>query len=335
SVREDMYMILVWTPQDASSPTVSSVSSTNADGTYTTGNTVAVTVTFNKVVTVTGTPQLQLETGTTDRLANYVSGSGTNTLTFNYLVQAGDASADLNYVATNSLTLNGGTIIDASLNNAVLTLPATGAANSLAGNKAIVIDTAAASGQPIANNQSVNLNENTSVVITLSGSDPNGDPIQFFIASEPTHGVLSLINPATRQVTYTPWNYYDGPDSFTFVTNDGTSDSLPATVSITVANTVTKTTSRVLVISVLGNWDTITGYFTTLAQNGVTIETGFTPVEFALNNGQQYTIAASSYGYTCFDHWLDTSSTVPTRDITVTSDTLLTAVYRTSATVCP
>ncbi|HSB57577.1 MAG TPA: hypothetical protein VLD38_07205, partial [Nitrosopumilaceae archaeon] len=46
SVREDMYMILVWTPQDASSPTVSSVSSTNADGTYTTGNTVAVTVTF-------------------------------------------------------------------------------------------------------------------------------------------------------------------------------------------------------------------------------------------------------------------------------------------------
>jgi len=45
-------------------------------------------VTFSEAVTVTGTPQLTLETGATDRVVNYVSGSGTNTLTFNYTVQA-------------------------------------------------------------------------------------------------------------------------------------------------------------------------------------------------------------------------------------------------------
>jgi hypothetical protein len=94
-------------------------------------------------VNVTGTPQLTLETGATDRVVNYSSGSGTNTLTFNYTVQAGDTSADLDYVATTSLALNGGTIRNAALKNVTLTLPAPGAAGSLGANKAIVIDTTA------------------------------------------------------------------------------------------------------------------------------------------------------------------------------------------------
>jgi uncharacterized protein YukE len=36
-----------------------------------------ITVTFDAAVNVTGTPRLQLETGTTDSFANYISGSGT------------------------------------------------------------------------------------------------------------------------------------------------------------------------------------------------------------------------------------------------------------------
>jgi len=122
---------------------VTNVTSTAANGTYTTGAVIPVTVTFSQVVIVTGTPQLTLETGATDRVANYSSGSGTNTLTFNYTVQAGDASADLDYVATTSLALNGGTIKNAALINATLTLPAPGAAGSLGFNKAIVIGTTA------------------------------------------------------------------------------------------------------------------------------------------------------------------------------------------------
>jgi len=122
-------------------PTVTAVSSSTSNGTYTTGDVIAITVSFSEVVNVIGTPQLTLETGTTDRTVNYASGSGTNTLTFNYTVQNGDTSADLDYVATSSLALNGGTIKDAAGNDATLTLASPGAANSLGNNKAIVIST--------------------------------------------------------------------------------------------------------------------------------------------------------------------------------------------------
>src|SRR5204862_6436498 len=90
-----------------------------------------------------GTPSLLLETGTTDRNATYVSGSGSNTLTFNYAVQAGDTSSDLDYHDTGALALNGGTIKDAAGNNATLTLASPGAAHSLGANKNIVVDTTA------------------------------------------------------------------------------------------------------------------------------------------------------------------------------------------------
>jgi YVTN family beta-propeller protein len=127
-------------------PTVSNVTSTKANGAYKTGEMIDVTVTFNSAVTVVttgGTPALTLETGTTDRAAPYQSGSGTNTLTFRYTVQAGDNSTDLDYASTAALALNGGTIRDGSGNDALLTLPVPGTTGSLGYNKNIVIDTLA------------------------------------------------------------------------------------------------------------------------------------------------------------------------------------------------
>ncbi|MBF0109818.1 MAG: DUF4347 domain-containing protein [Magnetococcales bacterium] len=125
----------------ALAPSVTSVSATTANGSYKSGDAIAVTVTFSEAVTVTGTPTITLETGTTDRNATYASGSGTTTLTFNYTVQAGDGSGDLDYTATNALGLNGGTIQNGQAVAASLTLASPGAANSLGANKAIVIDT--------------------------------------------------------------------------------------------------------------------------------------------------------------------------------------------------
>jgi hypothetical protein len=63
-----------------------------------------------KPVVVTGTPQLTLETGTVDRSVGYVSGSNTDTLVFNYTVQAGDTASDLDYVSSGAFYLNGGTL---------------------------------------------------------------------------------------------------------------------------------------------------------------------------------------------------------------------------------
>jgi hypothetical protein len=131
-------------PQNLSSIPISCLRVTNvlsptSNGTYTTGATISVTVTFSTIVDVTGSPTLLLETGATDRNATYTGGSGSNTLTFNYTVMAGDVSGDLDYVATNSLSLNGGTITGA-VGDANLTLPSPGATDSLGANKDIVID---------------------------------------------------------------------------------------------------------------------------------------------------------------------------------------------------
>jgi hypothetical protein len=124
---------------DAVAPTVTNVSSTAFDGAYSVGASLPITITFNETVFVTGTPQLTLETGIIDRVINYTSGSGTSTLTFNYTVQSGDESSDLDYLSVNALALNGGTIKDAATNNATLSLPAPGAAGSLGANKAIIV----------------------------------------------------------------------------------------------------------------------------------------------------------------------------------------------------
>ncbi|MDP2240501.1 MAG: Ig-like domain-containing protein, partial [Burkholderiales bacterium] len=129
----------------SSVPTVDNVTSSTGNASYTVGATISILVTFSEAVTVTGTPQLTLETGTTDRTVNYISGSGTATLVFNYTVQAGDTSADLDYLGTTALSLNGGTIMDAAgVDVANLTLPAPGAAGSLSFNKALVVDAVAA-----------------------------------------------------------------------------------------------------------------------------------------------------------------------------------------------
>ncbi|VEF24166.1 Putative Ig domain [Shewanella baltica] len=125
---------------DGVAPTVSSVNASTADGTYKLGDIISIQVNFSEVVSVTGTPQLTLDTGTTDRTIDYASGSGSSALTFNYTIQSGDTSSDLDYAATNSLALNSGTIRDAATNNATLTLASPGAANSLGNNKVLVVD---------------------------------------------------------------------------------------------------------------------------------------------------------------------------------------------------
>ena len=47
-------------------PSVSSVASSTSNGIYKIGETVAITVTFSEAVTVNGSPQLTLETGSSD-----------------------------------------------------------------------------------------------------------------------------------------------------------------------------------------------------------------------------------------------------------------------------
>jgi len=84
---------------------------------------------------------------------------------------------------------------------------------------------------PVAIPQSLSVNEDTPLNITLRGSDVENDPLTFNIVIRPAHGVLSGTPP---NVTYLAFTNYNGKDSFTFKANDGQTDSAPAAVSIIV-----------------------------------------------------------------------------------------------------
>ena len=121
---------------------VTNVTSTATDGYFKAGDNISIKITFDASVTVDetgGTPTLALNTG---GRATYVSGTGTNTLAFTYMVAAGEQSSDLEYTGTTALALNGGTIKNGTINSSV-TLPAPGATGSLGANKALVIDAVA------------------------------------------------------------------------------------------------------------------------------------------------------------------------------------------------
>ena len=51
---------------DSVAPTVTNVTSTKANGTYTIDEVIPITITFSEAVNVTGTPQITLETGSSD-----------------------------------------------------------------------------------------------------------------------------------------------------------------------------------------------------------------------------------------------------------------------------
>ena len=107
------------TPPAATSMTVP------ADGTYGAGQNMDFTVTYSEIVNVDttgGTPRIaiSLDTGGT-QYANYVSGSGTNTLTFRFAPVSGQQ--DLTGILTGTaVDTNGGTIRDAAGNNANLAI---------------------------------------------------------------------------------------------------------------------------------------------------------------------------------------------------------------------
>ncbi len=84
---------------------------------------------------------------------------------------------------------------------------------------------------PIANEQSITINENSLIKIILSASDPNGDPITYKIVNKPSNGILIGTPP---ELTYKPNYGFSGEDIFTFIANDGNLDSIPADIKITV-----------------------------------------------------------------------------------------------------
>ena len=110
---------------------------------------------------------------------------------------------------------------------------------------------------PVADDQSVATSQDAAVDITLTASDVDGDGLSYAIVAPPSHGALSG---SGANLTYTPDTGYDGPDSFTFVANDGTVDSAEATVSIDVTPVASgpKLSHGVVTNVGSGGWTTVT-----------------------------------------------------------------------------
>lgn len=194
----DNIEILVLPPPAA----VASVSSTNANGTYTLGGAVYVDVQFDQAVFVDtngGVPALELSVGLTNRhAASYVSGSGTDTLTFLYTVLAGHETAELDYAFTNALVLNGGAISNAAAVAASLTLPAPGGVASLAGSRVLTVDGIVPVVQSIARNgPSPSRDTNFIFHVLFSEAVTGVDASDFTITMEGTFGP-SLIDGVTN-----------------------------------------------------------------------------------------------------------------------------------------
>ena len=174
-------------------PTVVSVSSNSPDSTYAMNDQITIQVTFSEVVIVTGTPQLTLETGSTDAVVNYSSGSGGTTINFTYTVAAGHAASDLDYDSTTALVLNSGTINDAAGNTATLTLASPGVANSLGANKALVVDGIVPTVLSVSSNSANGYyNEGDTLMFTVTFSEPitvTGTPPKLTLETGITDGL--------------------------------------------------------------------------------------------------------------------------------------------------
>ncbi|MES2824367.1 MAG: Ig-like domain-containing protein, partial [Pseudomonadota bacterium] len=105
---------------------------------YNAGDVLSFTLNTSENVLVNtagGTPGLGLDIGGVTAYASYVAGSGSNTLVFQYTVQAGDT--DANGIGVTTLSHNGATLQDAAGNAMDLTL------NSVGNTSGVILDTTA------------------------------------------------------------------------------------------------------------------------------------------------------------------------------------------------
>jgi len=90
---------------------------------------------------------------------------------------------------------------------------------------------------PVANDATATTNEDTSVTVTMTGSDADGDCLTFSVVSGPSNGsvgAVTFVNCTTSTVQYSPSANFNGSDSFVFQASDGNGGTDNGTATITV-----------------------------------------------------------------------------------------------------
>ncbi|MES2474680.1 MAG: Ig-like domain-containing protein [Verrucomicrobiota bacterium] len=96
---------------------------------------------------------------------------------------------------------------------------------------------------PVTASASFSTSKGTALPILLTATDPEKTTCTFTVLTQPQHGTLSGTAP---NLSYLPHSSFQGSDQFTFKANDGSLDSAPATVSITVTNAAPVVANRSL-----------------------------------------------------------------------------------------
>ncbi len=85
---------------------------------------------------------------------------------------------------------------------------------------------------PVASNQLVMVAGDAPVPLTLPAADPDGDAVTFQITSQPLNGTIVDFDPDRGTLIYLPARGYRGPDRVGFLANDGITNSLPASINL-------------------------------------------------------------------------------------------------------
>jgi hypothetical protein len=229
------------------------------------GGVVTFTVAMSEVVTVSGTPTLTLNDGST---ATYVSGSGTNQLVFSTTIADGQQTTDL---AVTGVALNGGSVTDGAGNAANLSSVVAPLTGTLAVNPVAVTAIAAAPSVagPLGVNQSVTFTATVGQAVTINGTPTltlnNGGVAAYVSGSGTNHLVFNYTVAAgqdTGDLKVTGLDLNGGTVSVPSVLSFGTATSFAAgntPISVTAADLTGNGVQSLIVADLEGGVDVLLG----------------------------------------------------------------------------
>ncbi|MGY0201082.1 tandem-95 repeat protein [Leptothrix sp. BB-3] len=152
-----------------------------------------------------------------------------------------------------------------------------GTTDSATGTATVTVN--AVNDAPVANADTATTNEDTPVTIDVLANDTDVEGSTLTIASasvDPTQGTVAIVN---GRIVFTPAANFSGTATISYVANDGTTDSAPATATVTVnavndapvanADTATTTEDTPVTIDVLANDTDVEGSTLTIASASV------------------------------------------------------------------
>ena len=217
--------------------------------TYISGENIDISLTHNSVLSVSGSPRLELSITSGNVYADYLVGSGTNTISFRYTVQPSDQDSN-GIEISNTIDLNGGSITIANGDNANTTLPSFSSAGILVGTPGPVVSSfTLPSSQTYIESQTLNFTVTYDQIVNVT-SNPR---IEITLASGTVYADYSSGSGSTDLIfSYTVSNSHNDLDGISInPTIDLNSGSIQNTSLVDAALTFTPGDSSTVLVDAL------------------------------------------------------------------------------------